>query len=55
MVKNVGLVIGGTVIKGTITMNQTLMLGPDKNGQFKPVVVKGMQENRVDIEFAKKG
>ena len=31
------------------------MLGPDKNGQFKPVLVRGIQENRVDTLFAKKG
>jgi hypothetical protein len=31
------------------------MLGPDKIGAFKPVMVKGIQENRVDILSAKKG
>ena len=29
--------------------------GPDKIGQFKPVVVKGIHENRVDVPQAKKG
>lgn len=32
MVKNVGLVVGGTVTKGEIALNSTLMLGPDKIG-----------------------
>lgn len=54
-VKGVGLVVGGTLTKGEIFMNQTLYLGPDKNGQFKAVVVKGLHENRVEIEHAKKG
>jgi GTPase len=31
------------------------MMGPDKNGAFKGVIVKGIQENRVDIQEAKKG
>jgi GTPase len=42
MVKNIGLVVGGTLTKGVMTLNQTLLLGPDKIGQFKPVVVKGI-------------
>ncbi len=54
-VKNTGFVIGGTVTKGEILLNQTLLLGPDKNGQFKAVLAKGIQENRVDIASAKKG
>ena len=32
-----------------------MMMGPDKNGTFRAIVVKGMQENRVDIESASKG
>jgi len=30
-------------------------MGPDKNGNFKPVTVKGIHENRVDIPHASKG
>ena len=54
-VKGVGLVVGGTVTKGEIAINQTLYIGPDKIGQFKPVVVKGIHENRVEVTSAKKG
>jgi GTPase len=32
-----------------------MMMGPDKNGTFKAIIVKGLQENRVDIETASKG
>jgi GTPase len=53
-VKNVGFVVGGTVTKGEIPLNTTLMMGPDKNGTFKGVIVKGIQENRVDIPVAKR-
>jgi GTPase len=41
-VKNVGFVVGGTVTKGEIQLNSTLMMGPDKNGTFKGVIVKGI-------------
>jgi GTPase len=40
--KGVGLILAGTVLKGTIKVNQELMFGPDKNGVFIPVVVKGI-------------
>jgi GTPase len=54
-VKNVGFVVGGTVTKGEVVLNSTLMMGPDKNGTFKGVLVKEIQENRVDIASAKRG
>jgi GTPase len=31
------------------------MMGPDKNGNFKPVVVKSIHENRVEVPQAGKG
>lgn len=54
-VNTVGTVVGGIIKKGTIALNQTLLMGPDKSGNFRPVIVKGMHENRVDIESASKG
>ena len=50
--KGVGLILGGTVTKGTIKLDQELMFGPDRNGNFRPVVIKGIHENRVNIEEA---
>jgi GTPase len=47
--------VGGTITKGNININNTLMLGPDKLGQFKPIIVKSMQENRTDVLSAGKG
>lgn len=32
-----------------------MMIGPDKNGSFKPVLVKGIHENMVDVDSASKG
>ena len=31
------------------------MLGPDKLGTFKPIIVKSMQENRTEVQSAEKG
>lgn len=50
--KGVGLILGGTVLKGTIKLNQEMMFGPDRNGAFKPVTIKGMHENRCEISEA---
>ena len=52
MTKAFGLILGGVVVKGTIKLNQELMFGPDKNGNFKPVIIKGIHEDRVPIEEA---
>ena len=35
--KDVGLILCGNVVKGNIKLGQTLMFGPDKNGNFKQV------------------
>jgi GTPase len=45
-VTNVGLVVGGTITKGQLDVGHTFMMGPDKQGHFKPVVIKGIHENR---------
>ena len=45
--KAFGLILGGVVVKGTVKVNQEMMFGPDRNGNFKAVVIKEIQENRV--------
>lgn len=54
-VTGVGIVVGGTLMKGSIALNQNLWLGPDKSGQFKQVTIKGIQLNRVDVEKIEQG
>ena len=33
--KGVGLILGGTILKGTVKLDQVMMFGPDKNGNFR--------------------
>jgi GTPase len=51
----VGLVIAGTLKSGTVLPNQTLLLGPDKSGGFKPVLVKSIHHKRTPVEIAVAG
>ena len=49
------MVVAGTMLAGRVTFGQTLLLGPDKSGQFKPVKVGGIHHKRVDVEEALAG
>ena len=40
---------------GTVVPGATLLLGPNKQGQFDPVQVKGIHHKRVDVEEAVAG
>lgn len=54
-VTGVGTVVGGTVMSGTIKANQNMLLGPDGNGAFIPVVVKSVHAKRVLVKEAVSG
>jgi len=54
-VNGVGLVVAGLVKAGRIHQNQQLLLGPDKTGQFKPVLVKTIHYKRVLCEAVESG
>jgi GTPase len=49
-VKGTGLVLSGTLVSGTVTIGQLLMLGPDKKGDFRQVVVKSIHFKRYAVE-----
>ena len=50
--RGVGLILGGTILRGKITLDQQMMFGPDRNGNFRPILIKGIHENRVPIQEA---
>lgn len=54
-VTGVGTVVAGTVKSGTIRVNQQLLLGPDRNGDFRPVVVLSIHLKRVSSTTAVAG
>lgn len=54
-VKGVGTCIGGTMLQGKVHKNQIMYLGPDSNGHFFPLIVKGVHENRVECDYAEAG
>ena len=55
MVTGVGLVVSGILKSGTVKINDTLHLGPDSNGNYKAVGVKGIHILRVSSDVAVAG
>jgi GTPase len=51
----VGIVVAGTMRSGTVVPNTTLLLGPDKTGSFKPVLVKSIHHKRTPVDHAISG
>ena len=49
LVAGVGLCVSGTVIKGTVHEGQTLNVGPDSDGSFRPVTIKSIHFKRVAV------
>lgn len=54
-VNAVGIVITGTLISGKAEKNQILYLGPDKLGEFRPVMIKSIHCNRVPVNEVESG
>jgi GTPase len=54
-VPGVGTVVSGTTLKGTIKLNDTLLLGPDPLGHFMPISVKSIHRKRMPVSKVKSG
>jgi GTPase len=54
-VTGVGIVVAGTLLSGTVNLAKTLLLGPSKTGDFKPVRVGGIHHKRIEVEEAVAG
>eukprot|EP01126_Amoeba_proteus_P042628 TRINITY_DN4640_c0_g1_i12.p1 TRINITY_DN4640_c0_g1~~TRINITY_DN4640_c0_g1_i12.p1 ORF type:complete len:348 (-),score=57.06 TRINITY_DN4640_c0_g1_i12:154-1197(-) len=48
-ISNIGTVVAGTVISGIIEPNMTLLLGPNPEGSFIPVVITSIHSKRVPV------
>ena len=46
-----GLVVGGTVMRGKVDLTSTLYLGPDRAGAFLPVSIRSIECRRVSQVF----
>ena len=49
-IKGVGLVVGGELESGTISVGDTLSLGPDDEGKYHPIQVKTIHCKRVLVD-----
>merc|ERR1712066_17332 len=54
-VPGVGTVVSGTTFRGTIRINDSLLLGPDPLGHFHPIAVKSIHRKRMPVSEVKSG
>ena len=46
-VPDVGTVVGGTLLRGTVKEYESLLVGPTDDGQFLPLTVNSIHRNRL--------
>ncbi|CAG0902177.1 unnamed protein product [Cyprideis torosa] len=54
-VPGVGTVVSGTTLKGTIRLNDTLLLGPDSVGHFQSIAIKSIHRKRMPVKEVRGG
>ena len=55
ILQGVGTVVSGTTLKGVIRINDNVLLGPDTQGHFMPVIVKSIHRKRMPVKLVKGG
>lgn len=50
--KGIGLVVAGTMLSGTVVVNDVLQLGPMKDGTFQLVAVRSIHHKRMQVSNA---
>lgn len=55
LVPGVGLVLSGNVRQGKIRVNDQLLLGPSKTGEYTKAIVRGIHANRVSRDVVTAG
>jgi len=53
--QGVGTVVSGTLLKGTIQVNDILLLGPDPLGHFHPIAIKSIHRKRMPVTQVRGG
>ena len=48
-ITGVGVVVAGTMLKGTVVTGDTLLYGPDEFGKYKNIIVKGIHTRSVPV------
>lgn len=54
-VPGVGTVVAGTVMRGCVRVGGTMLLGPDRFGEFQPVTVRSIHVQYTPVEVAVPG
>lgn len=55
VIPDVGMIVGGIVMKGSIHVNSTYTLGPQSDGSFVEVVIESIQRQRYSVKEMTKG
>lgn len=50
-----GTVVSGTCLQGMISLNDTLLMGPNSLGEFLPVAIRGIHRKRLPVKEVKGG
>lgn len=54
-VDGVGTIASGTLLAGTVRLNDNLLLGPTSNGDFIPIPIKSIHRKRMPVGIVKCG